>query len=87
MMKISALFTPLCVNCIRVLYSLFYYVYVVYIKIMQYSRNVPQPGIPDVMVSEAEQRCAWSRNLDPSFCPCRDLKLGHWLSSGRERYH
>src|SRR6218665_3689211 len=27
--------------------------------------------IPDVVVPEAEQRCAWSRNLVPNFCPGR----------------
>src|SRR6218665_207365 len=25
--------------------------------------------VPNVVVPEAEQRCAWSRNLDPNFCP------------------
>src|SRR6218665_452235 len=25
--------------------------------------------VPDVVVTEAEQRCAWSRKLDPNFCP------------------
>src|SRR6218665_1167896 len=25
--------------------------------------------VPDVVVPEAEQRCAWSRKLDPNFCP------------------
>src|SRR6218665_1780952 len=27
--------------------------------------------VPDVVVQEAEQWCAWSRNLDPNFCPGR----------------
>ena|SRR6218665_2921891 len=27
--------------------------------------------VPDVVVPEAEQWCAWSRNLDPNFCPSR----------------
>src|SRR6218665_1524630 len=27
--------------------------------------------VPDVVVSEAEQRCTWSRKLDPNFCPGR----------------
>src|SRR6218665_2862035 len=27
--------------------------------------------LPDVVVPEAEQLCAWSRNLDPNFCPGR----------------
>src|SRR6218665_2905791 len=27
--------------------------------------------VPDVVVPEAEQRCAWSRKLNPSFCPGR----------------
>src|SRR6218665_2163680 len=27
--------------------------------------------VPDVVVPEAEQRCAWSRKLDPNFCPGR----------------
>src|SRR6218665_2051708 len=26
---------------------------------------------PDVVVPEAEKRCAWSRKLDPNFCPGR----------------
>src|SRR6218665_2169156 len=26
---------------------------------------------PNVVVPEAEQGCAWSRNLDPNFCPGR----------------
>src|SRR6218665_1006335 len=25
--------------------------------------------VPDVVVPEAEQRCAWSRKIDPNFCP------------------
>src|SRR6218665_1325627 len=25
--------------------------------------------VPDVVVPEAEQRCTWSRKLDPNFCP------------------
>src|SRR6218665_698983 len=27
--------------------------------------------VPDVVVPEAERRCAWSRKLNPSFCPGR----------------
>src|SRR6218665_36359 len=27
--------------------------------------------VPGVVVPEAEQRCAWSRKLDPNFCPGR----------------
>src|SRR6218665_2616071 len=27
--------------------------------------------VPDVVVPEAEHRCAWSRKLDPNFCPGR----------------
>src|SRR6218665_258712 len=27
--------------------------------------------LPDVAVPEEEQGCAWSRNLDPDFCPGR----------------
>src|SRR6218665_1072790 len=27
--------------------------------------------VPDVVVPEAEQQCAWSRKLDPIFCPGR----------------
>src|SRR6218665_1517552 len=27
--------------------------------------------VPDVVVPEAEQRCPWSRKLDPNFCPGR----------------
>src|SRR6218665_553515 len=27
--------------------------------------------IPDVVVPKAEQRCTWSRKLDPNFCPGR----------------
>src|SRR6218665_3106832 len=27
--------------------------------------------VPDVVVAEAEERCAWSRKLDPNFCPGR----------------
>ena len=27
--------------------------------------------IPDVVVPEAEQRCTWSRKLDPNFCSGR----------------
>src|SRR6218665_1320443 len=27
--------------------------------------------VPDVLVPEAEQVCAWSRYLDPNFCPGR----------------
>src|SRR6218665_3887838 len=34
--------------------------------------------VPDVVVPEAEQWCAWRRNLDPNFCPgrCRTSDLG-----------
>ena len=32
--------------------------------------------VPDVVVPEVEQRCAWSRNLNPNFCPGRGLNLG-----------
>src|SRR6218665_1108275 len=34
--------------------------------------------VPDLVVLEAEQRCAWSRKLDPNFCPglCRTSDLG-----------
>src|SRR6218665_667329 len=32
---------------------------------------------PDIVVPAAEQGCAWSRNLDPNFCPGGDL-LGPW---------
>src|SRR6218665_2339664 len=31
---------------------------------------------PDVVVSEADLGCAWSRNLDPNFCSCRGRTLG-----------
>src|SRR6218665_3993633 len=36
--------------------------------------------VPDVAVQEAEQRCAWSRKLDPNFCPGRGITsdLGIW---------
>src|SRR6218665_2586535 len=34
--------------------------------------------VPDVVVPEAEQRCAWSRKLDPNFCPGRGIHLGPW---------
>src|SRR6218665_3487229 len=27
--------------------------------------------VPDVVVPEAEERCVWSRKLNPSFCPVR----------------
>src|SRR6218665_2923867 len=27
--------------------------------------------VPDVVIPEPEQRCAWSRKLDPNFCPGR----------------
>src|SRR6218665_144581 len=37
--------------------------------------------VPDGVVPEAEQRCAWSRKLDPNFCPGRgrtsDLGIYH----------
>src|SRR6218665_1856754 len=41
--------------------------------------------VPNVVVPEAEQRCAWSRNLDPNFCP----GVENWTlaSSCCERYH
>ena len=31
--------------------------------------------VPDVVVPEAGQRCAWSRNLNPNFCPSRGRTL------------
>src|SRR6218665_3409071 len=34
--------------------------------------------VPDVVVPEAEQRCPWSRKLDPNFCPGRARHFGHW---------
>src|SRR6218665_3038119 len=42
--------------------------------------------VPDVVVPEAEQGCAWSRNLDPNFCPGR-VEPRTLAYSGRERYH
>jgi len=32
--------------------------------------------VTDVVVQEAEQRCAWSRNLVSNVCPGRGLNLG-----------
>ena len=32
--------------------------------------------VPDDVVPEAEQRCAWSRNLVSNFCPSRGLNRG-----------
>src|SRR6218665_3223344 len=32
--------------------------------------------VPDVVVPEAEQRCTWSRKLDPNFCPGRGRTSG-----------
>src|SRR6218665_2910316 len=40
--------------------------------------------VPDVVVPEAEQRCTWSRKLDPNFCPGRGRTLA---SSGRGCCH
>src|SRR6218665_2389809 len=34
--------------------------------------------VPDVLVPEAEQWFAWSRKLDPNFCPGRGIHLGPW---------
>jgi len=34
--------------------------------------------VPHVVVPEAEQRCTWSRNLVPNFCPSPGLKFEHW---------
>src|SRR6218665_1154250 len=34
-----------------------------------------QALVPDVVVPEAEHLCAWSRNLDPNFCPGRGRTL------------
>jgi len=31
--------------------------------------------VPNLVVPEAEQWCAWSRKLDPNFCPCRGRTL------------
>src|SRR6218665_2613588 len=42
--------------------------------------------VPDIVVPEAEQWCAWSRNLDLNFCPGR-VEPRTLAYSGRERYH
>src|SRR6218665_1402675 len=34
--------------------------------------------VPNVVVTEAEQRCAWSRKLDSNFCPDRDRTSDPW---------
>src|SRR6218665_983650 len=31
--------------------------------------------VPDVVVPQAEQRCTWSRKLDPNFCPLRCIYI------------
>src|SRR6218665_3034644 len=35
--------------------------------------------VPDVVVPQAEQRCAWSRNLDPNVCPGRGRTSDHGI--------
>jgi len=35
--------------------------------------------VPDVVTPEVGQRCAWSWNLDPNFCPIHRL-AGFWTS-------
>src|SRR6218665_1685554 len=40
------------------------------------------PLVPDVVVQEVEQLCAWSRKLDPNFCPGR-VEPRTLASSGR----
>src|SRR6218665_3993899 len=39
--------------------------------------------VSDVVVHEAEQQCAWSRKLDPNFCPGRGIEPRTLASSGR----
>src|SRR6218665_2605536 len=34
--------------------------------------------VPDVVVPQAEQRCTWSRKLDPNFCPGWGRTSGPW---------
>src|SRR6218665_1565875 len=41
---------------------------------------------PDVVVPEAEQRCEWSRKLDPNFCP-GGVEPRTLASSGRRCCH
>src|SRR6218665_3701686 len=41
-------------------------------SLTQFLSEFPGLGLalePDVVVQEAEQRCAWSRHLHPNFCP------------------
>src|SRR6218665_1564956 len=43
--------------------------------------------VPDVVVPEAEQRCAWSRKLDPNFCSMARVEPRTLASSGRGCCH
>ena len=44
-------------------------------------------GVPNVVVPEAEQGCAWSRNLISNFCPGRGLNLGPCCLMAANVYH
>src|SRR6218665_78655 len=43
--------------------------------------------VPDVVVPEAEQWCAWSIKLDPNFCPGRGRTSDLGIYSGRGCCH
>jgi len=89
---ISVLFHPLFFICnwisfLFLLYGRRICIHSVDPSLTHFLREFPGLGlalIPDAVVPEAEHWCAWSRNLDPNFCPGRPRTLA---SSGRRRYH
>src|SRR6218665_3694708 len=39
--------------------------------------------VPDVVVPEVEQRCAWNTKLDPNFCHARGRTSDPWMYQPR----
>src|SRR6218665_592495 len=76
---ISVLFHPLFVTChwisfVFLLYGRCICTHSVDPSLTHFLGEVPGVGlalVPDVVVPEAEQGCAWSKNLNPSVCPGR----------------
>src|SRR6218665_2041466 len=63
-------FAPIChwISIVFLLYSRRIAIHSVDPSLTHFLGEFPGSGT-DVVVPEAEQRCAWSRKLDPNFCP------------------
>src|SRR6218665_2519573 len=70
----SLFFTCHCISFVFLLYGRRICTHSVDPSLTHFLGEFPGLGlalVPNVVVQEAEQRCAWSRNLDPNVCPGR----------------